>query len=191
MPTSNGYASGEFVAQHLDKRPHGDLEAERIQPNGVDIGIHELYRTSGQADFYADGEYDKPDRMKLTTTRDPGSGRKTAFYDLPRGSYIIVYDVEFTIPEGYVGRVYPRSRLMRSGLHLDSALWDQGHEGAGEGLLHVPTGINRVTLPITQTIGQFSLITADEVEDDDHYDGMHQGERLKAGPTTGVTVTGN
>lgn len=157
-----GVASGKFVAAHL-----GDVDESQVQPNGVDLTISEVFRTSGTATFSGLG-YEKPDRTRMKVGAD-GS------YHLVPGQYPIVYGEQIKIPDGYVGRVYPRSRLMRSGLHLTSALWDQGYEGQGEGLLQVPKSIEKVEISKGMPIAQMVFIEATEAQE---YDGSHQGERL-------------
>jgi deoxycytidine triphosphate deaminase len=164
--TNNAVTTGEFVAQHLN---NGDVPDEQIQPNGVDLTVGEVYRTSGVAEFTESG-YDKPDR----TFVEP---RPNGYYRLHPGQYPIVYGEKVEIPDGYVARVYPRSRLMRSGLHLTSALWDTGYEGIGEGLLRVPRSIEGVRIKQNLPIAQMTFISAAEAED---YDGSHQEERLTA-----------
>lgn len=158
-------ASGDFVAQYLND---GDVPEEQIQPNGVDLTVGEIYRTSGMATFSPAG-YSKPDRTKMMPRND-------GFYWLPHGQYPVVYDEKVEIPDGYVGRVYPRSRLMRSGLHLTSALWDQGYEGIGEGLLRVPPAVQRAKIAANLPIAQMTFISAESADD---YEGTHQEERLK------------
>ena len=169
--TEKAIATGEFVAQHIEPRNgqqtlNGEIPDERIQPNGVDLTVGEIFRTSGSAVFSESG-YDKPNRTKLT----PYDG----YYRLYTGQYPIVYGEKIEIPDGYVGRVYPRSRLMRSGLHLTSALWDQGYEGIGEGLLRVPQAINHIKVADGLPIAQMTFISAEGADD---YDGSHQEERL-------------
>lgn len=170
--TDNAVASGEFVAQHLND---GEVDDDQIQPNGVDLTISEMYRTSGQAHFFEE-DYEKPDRLMIPPTRSIHEDG-VRVYDMPSGQYPIVYAEKVEIPKGYIGRVYPRSRLMRCGLHLTSALWDQGYEGIGEGLLQVPSSIDRVTIPTDMPIAQMSFISANEAP---KYDGSHQKERLLA-----------
>lgn len=162
----DAFATGEFVAEHLNDGQ--GVEDEQIQPNGVDLTISAIYRTSGIATFRSDG-YEKPDRMKMIP-------RKDGMYHLVAGQYSVVYGEKVAIPEGYVGRVYPRSRLMRSGLHLTSALWDQGYVGVGEGLLQVPRAIQRAKFETGIPIAQMSFIKAEAAE---AYDGDHHGERIK------------
>ena len=169
--TDNAVTTGEFVAEHLND---GNVPEEQIQPNGVDLTVNEVYRVSGAAEFTESG-YDKPKRTLIESRPD-------GYYQLYPGQYPIVYDEKVQIPDGYVARVYPRSRLMRSGLHLTSALWDQGYRGIGEGLLRVPLSIERVRLKETLPVAQMAFISAAEAED---YDGSHQEERLTE-RTTGV-----
>lgn len=161
--------SGDFVAQHLN---NGELPEERIQPNGVDLGIDTIHRTSGNVHFFDDG-YEKPRRTPITP-QSAMHEKDTWIYSLGTGPYIITYDVRVEIPDGYVGHVYPRSRLMRCGLQLDTALWDQGYEGKGEGLLTIPRAMDRVTMPTDMKVAQMVFFAADEGVPG--YDGTHQGE---------------
>jgi dUTP pyrophosphatase len=158
-------ATGKFVAEHLND---GDVPEEQVQPNGVDLTVGKIYRTSGVAEFTESG-YSKPDRTLI-------EARPDGYYQLYTGQYPIVYGEKVHIPDGYVARVYPRSRLMRSGLHLTSALWDQGYEGIGEGLLRVPISIDRVQIAEGLPIAQMTFI---EAADADNYEGTHNEERLK------------
>lgn len=165
--TERAVATGEFVAEHIQA---GEVPEEQIQPNGVDLTVGEVYRTSGVAEFTESG-YNKPNRTLIEPRPD-------GYYQLYPGQYPIVYGEGIKIPDGYVGRVYPRSRLMRSGLHLTSALWDQGYRGIGEGLLRVPLSIERVQIAENLPIAQMTFISA---EDADAYEGSHQDERLMEG----------
>lgn len=167
---NNAITSGDFVAQHLND---GEIDEDQIQPNGVDLTIDKLYRTSGEAHFFEDG-YEKPDRTLIEPDQTLFEDR-SAVYQIPTGVYPIVYGEKVEIPEGYIGRVYPRSRLMRCGLHLTSALWDQGYEGIGEGLLQVPNSLDTVTIPIDMPIAQMSFISANDAP---KYEGSHQEERI-------------
>lgn len=163
--TQNTVATGDFIAQHIG---NGELPDHQVQPNGVDLTVGDIYRTSGVVEFTQSG-YDKPERT-LIEPRPDGN------YQLYRGEYIIVYNEQVEIPDGYVGLVLPRSRLMRCGLSLHTALWDQGYKGVGEGLLRVPISIDRVQLNKDVPIAQMTFISA---EDADDYEGSHQEERIK------------
>ena len=47
------------------------------------------------------------------------------------------------LPEDRGGLCFPRSSLLRMGLHVPTAVWDAGYAGRGEGLLQVtnPQGV--------------------------------------------------
>lgn len=165
------YASGDFVAEHLEDKETGEpIPDSRIQPNGVDLTIDTLYRTSGKTKLTSGG-YSKPDRTELSHGYLDNNQ-----YRLPTGPYIIVYGERITIPDGYVGRVYPRSRLMRCGITLESALWDQGYSGVGEGLLKVPRSLHRAKLSADMAVAQMTFIEAAAAQ---AYDGSHQHERVE------------
>lgn len=186
--------SGKYVAEYLTSID-GELPEEAIQPAGVDISIHAIYRITGQAVLGDEGQYEKGERVEVVphTRRafdqqsnfdavqalrklkiHPDDPRK--FYHLdPEAAYIIEYGEEIHIPDDHVGRIYPRSRLMRSGGMLFTALWDPGYEGRGEGQLFVknPSGM---VLEQGMRIGQMVFEKTEAL--DDSYDGTHQGENL-------------
>lgn len=164
--------NGEFVAEHLSATQAESIDFENIQPNGVDLRVGEIKRIVGNQARFGESDYARPKRMGIPV-RDP---ERKSVYRLYSGRYIVVYDEEIEIPEGHVGRVYPRSRVMRSGLHLTSALWDQGYEGRGEGLLQVPRCLDYVDIEPGASLAQMVFEKANGV--DEAYDGSHQGERL-------------
>lgn len=176
---------GEKVADHLTPGSQPEISPENVQPNGVDLRVGDIYKVRGKADFCGD-DYEKPERKSVSCNDPPGN--ETPYFRLHPGHHIIVYDEEIAIPKGYVGHVYPRSRLMRCGLHMTTALWDQGYEGRGEGMLIVPPAIGNVKIPVRMPIAQMVFRTAELVEDD--YDGTHQGERLSNEEEDGLQFEG-
>ena len=80
------------------------------------------------------------------------------------------YGEPVRIPTGHVGFVLPRSTLLRNGCTLDTAVWDAGYEGVGEGRLDVGHGID---IEAGARIGQLVLARADH---EGTYDGTYQGE---------------
>jgi deoxycytidine triphosphate deaminase len=71
-----------------------------------------------------------------------------------------------------VGFLYPRSSLLRNSCTIDTAVWDAGYEGRGEGLLEVR---HEIELERDARIAQLVIAAADHVGT---YDGSYQGERL-------------
>lgn len=93
-------------------------------------------------------------------------------YTMIEGPYVVRYNEKISIPDDHVGFVWPRSRLIRSGNFLTSAVWDSGYEGRGEGGLH----INCMTfIEKGMRLGQFVLARASVMN---QYDGSHQGENI-------------
>jgi len=151
------FRSGRFVADHL-----GDVDPSQVQPNGVDIRLSGIYE---QVEPGRIGRGDKSvgDRAEMEAVR--------GVYHLDRGGYVVAYADRIHIPEGHVGFLYPRSSLLRNSCTLDTAVWDAGYEGRGEGLLEVyhPVRIERGA-----RIGQLVLAAGSHGHT---YDGDYQGER--------------
>jgi dUTP pyrophosphatase len=158
------FRSGPFVADHVDP-----CEDEQVQPNGVDLTLAEAF------------EQLEPGRISRST-KDVGERRSLEVeeigehvpdtYYLPRGGYVVQYGEAVTVPEGHVGFVYPRSTLLRNACMLNTAVWDAGYEGVGEGFLQV---FQDIQIEVGARIGQFVLARADH---DGEYDGDYQGENL-------------
>lgn len=151
------FRSGQDVAEHFT------VDAEQIQPNGVDLTVAAVFDQVGPGRIDRDGKT-VGDRRE----RDPDNG----VYRLDPGGYIVRYGERITIPEDHVGFLYPRSSLLRNSCMLHTAVWDAGYEGRGEGLLEVHHDLE---LEPGARIGQLVLAEADH---DGRYDGSYQGEYL-------------
>ncbi len=158
------FESGEFVADHVE--PIVDAQ---IQPNGVDLTLAAVFE---QVEPGRLGTDDKTigDRLERDPSVEPAVDDR---YDLPPGGYVIRYAETVQIPEGHVGFVLPRSSLMRNSCMLNTAVWDAGYRGRGEGLLQVH---HRVVLEPGTRIAQLVLAKADHTGT---YAGSYQGENLQ------------
>lgn len=186
--------SGDFVAEYLTSI-EGEMPEEAVQPAGVDMSIHAVYRITGQAVLGDEGKYVKGDRVavKAHTRRSfdqqsnfdavqalrklkisPDDPREFYYLD-PEAAYVIEYGEEIHVPENHIGRIYPRSRLMRSGGMLFTAIWDPGYEGRGEGQL-VVTNPSGLVLERGMRIGQMVFEETEGLNRS--YDGTHQGENI-------------
>jgi deoxycytidine triphosphate deaminase len=153
------FRSGRFVADHLQ-----DIEPVQVQPNGVDLTVEAVFEqvTPGRID--RDGK-SIGDRRGLEPTDE--------LFRLDRGGYVIRYGERIAIPEDHVGFLYPRSSLLRNSCMLDTAVWDAGYEGRGEGLLEV---YHPIELEQGARVAQLVLA---EAAHEDQYDGSYQGENLE------------
>ena len=151
------FRSGSFVASCLTP-----IEDEQVQPNGVDLTAEAVL------------EQVEPGRVgtdsKTVGEREPVTPDEGVF-DLAPGGYILQYAETIAVPEGHVGFLYPRSTLLLNSCMLNTAVWDAGYEGRGEGLLqvHHPIRIERGA-----RVAQFVLA---EASHEKVYDGSYQGER--------------
>jgi len=154
------FRSGEFVADYFDA-----IRETQIQPNGVDLTLGTVFEqvTPGRIER---GDKTIGERRELDA--------KNGEYRLDPGGYIVRYGEQIQIPEGHVGFLYPRSSLLRNSCMLDTAVWDAGYEGRGEGLLEVH---HEISLEQDARIAQLVLAQADH---DQTYDGTYQGENINS-----------
>jgi deoxycytidine triphosphate deaminase len=154
------FRSGAFVADCLDP-----VDPEQVQPNGVDLRLEAVLAPEAPGRIGRDGKT-IADRRPLETAGDSPT------YRLEPGGYVVRYAERVAVPEGHVGFLYPRSSLLRNGCMLNTAVWDAGYEGRGEGLLQVH---NTVEVEAGARVAQFVLAAADH---EDTYDGSYQRENL-------------
>ena len=157
--------SGEFVYEHVTQPDGRDVHPNQLQPNGVELTIDSIYAIT-QVPYIGDSSYDKGDRVEI----EP---EVIGMYALDEGYYVIEYNERISIPEGHVGYVFPRSRFMRSGAMLYTALWDTGYTGKGEGGL---SAFTEIEIEDGCRVGQLVLLSTDGKEGT--YSGSHQGENL-------------
>ncbi|MFB6137408.1 MAG: deoxyuridine 5'-triphosphate nucleotidohydrolase [Halobacteriaceae archaeon] len=169
------FESGAYVARHVDPVVEG-----QVQPNGVDLtlGGVTVQRTPGRIarDGKTIGERERvepvaPDGASGRAA-DAGADAGAPVYRLEPGGYVLEYGERIAIPDDHVGFVLPRSSLMRNSCMLNTAVWDAGYEGRGEGLLQVH---HQIEIEAGARVAQLVLATA---EHDGTYDGTYQGERL-------------
>ena len=152
------FKSGRFVADHL-----GDLRPDQIQPNGVDLTLGTVYEQTSPGRIERGGKT-VGERRELDA--------EDGVYYLPPGGYVVQYGDRIAIPEGHVGFLYPRSSLLRNSCMLNTAVWDAGYEGRGEGLLQVH---HPVEIEVGARIAQLALA---EAAHEGTYEGGYQGENI-------------
>lgn len=153
---------GRFVSRFV-----APVHPGQIQPNGVDLRLGELFRITGTGALHP-SHTELAEREPVELPRGDGGAQAP----LAPGAYVARYVEKVRVPEGHVGLILPRSSLLRNGAVLYTALWDQGYEGRGEGLLVL---WHPLLLPQGCRIGQFVLMTAEAAVG---YRGQWQGENL-------------
>jgi len=153
------FESGRYVADAL-----GELRDAQVQPNGVDLTLGAVYEQVEPGRIGRDG---KTVGSRRELDADDG------VYRLDPGGYVVEYADKVVVPEGHVGFLYPRSSLLRNSCMLNTAVWDAGYEGRGEGLLQVH---HEIELEAGARIAQLVLSTAAH---ESTYDGSYQGENVE------------
>jgi len=152
------FESGAYVAEHVEP-----LRASQVQPNGVDLTLDAVFEQVTPGRISREGK-EIGERRELS----PVEGAFT----LNPGGYVARYGEVVTIPEEHVGFILPRSSLMRNSCMLNTAVWDAGYSGRGEGLLQVH---HEIELEAGARIAQLVLA---EAEHAGVYVGSYQGENV-------------
>jgi dUTP pyrophosphatase len=158
------FESGSFVAEHVS-----ETDDEQIQPNGVDLTLEAVYEQREPGRIGRDGK-EIGERRELEGEQVADDAQEA--YYLTAGGYVVQYAETVHIPENHVGYIYPRSSLLRNSCMLNTAVWDAGYEGKGEGLLEVH---HDVELERGARIAQLVLAKADH---EGTYAGSYQGENV-------------
>jgi len=166
------YRSGAFVADQVT--PTTD---EQVQPNGVDLTLESVFEQREPGRIGRDGKdvgsrLRRPADLALGGDAVEGGADRAGTHYLPPGGYVVRYAEAVSVPDDHVGFIHPRSSLMRNSCMLNTAVWDAGYEGKGEGLLEVH---HDVEIETGARIAQFVLAEAEAVG---AYDGSYQGEHL-------------
>ncbi len=169
------FRSGAFVADQL-----GEIDQEQVQPNGVDLRLDWVLEQREPGSITTEGTTighrqtvypEERDDQGDGSDEDDWSGDRETYY-LTTGGYILQYAETVSIPEGHIGFVLPRSSLMRNSCMLNTAVWDAGYTGRGEGLLQVHHDIE------LERGARVAQLVMAEANHDDLYDGAYQGERV-------------
>ena len=152
------FRSGAFVAEQCSSVSNG-----QIQPNGLDLTLDAVFEQVQPGRITRDGT-EIGERRALAAEDDR--------FSLSPGGYVLRYAETVGIPLEHVGFVYPRSSLMRNSCMLNTAVWDAGYRGRGEGLLQVH---HEIELERGARVAQLVLARADH---EGSYDGSYQGENL-------------
>lgn len=191
--------AGEFTSQYVKSSEGNNVEPDRVEPHGVELTVDKIFKVTGNP-VIKDGDYYKGQReeaplndgdahvvkgsqgtpiMESVDSISPSEydddelvSMEEPHYVLHRGSYVVRYNEIIEVPDDHVGFVIPRSRLIRCGQNLSTAVWDSGYRGRGEGGLHIN---DTCFLEKGMGIAQFVLMRATVYE---QYGGTHQGENL-------------
>ena len=167
------FRSGTFVAEHVEPVAEG-----AVQPNGVDLTVDAAFEQREVGRIRRSGKTIGHRRAVAPVGGGESAGDDESVEEgadvlrLDPGGYVARYGERIRIPEGHVGFVLPRSSLLRNSCMLNTAVWDAGYEGRGEGLLQVH---HPIEVDVGARIAQLVLARSDH---EDTYDGSYQRENL-------------
>jgi dUTP pyrophosphatase len=129
--------TGEEIARRRIVASDSELVDEQVQPNGVDLTLDALWVLRGAGRLGRD-----PDD-RVPPERAPIAPKADGWFEVPRGDYVLRFAEVVAVPRDCGGLLFPRSSLLRMGVHVPTAVWDAGYRGRGESLLQVanPDGL--------------------------------------------------
>lgn len=112
---------------------------QQLQPCVVDLSLRRVLEWTSPAST----DFDNSHRQAANTS-ELRFGKETASTQLRRGAYLVEFNETVSVPLDYMGQVFVRSSLWRSGATLTAGVVDAGYEGALGALLDVknPAGIS-------------------------------------------------
>ncbi len=132
----------EELYTYLEATPplvEGLLDREvQVQPHGIDLSVGEVYRLQGS------GTIGFASATTRLPTGEPIPFDTTGWVHLPPGMYRVRLAERVHLPVHLFAMAWPRSSLLRMGVHVGTALWDAGYSGRGEVsmVVHNPQGIH-------------------------------------------------
>jgi dUTP pyrophosphatase len=156
--------------------PDAPLPDAAVQPNGVDLSLDAIWRIRGG------GTLGVRDAERRLPEREPVPFDPDGWVALPPGAYGIRFAETVALPRDCGGLAFPRSSLLRMGVHVPTAVWDAGYTGRAESLLIVLAG-DGLRLQRGARIAQLVLFRLSAVTAG--YRGRYQGENLPGEETAG------
>jgi len=104
---------------------------EQVQPNGVDLSVKEV------AVFSSPGTLSPQNETRVLSSVSPLVFDGLCGIDLLPGCYLITYNEVVNLPKDIMALAMPRSRILRCGVSVHTAVWDAGYSGRSQSLLVV------------------------------------------------------
>ena len=107
-----------------------DLE-EQLQPNGIDLTLMEV------RELTSSGSIGKDSQQRILSDGKIVAFDKHGWVRLSQGSYLITFNEICNLPLNLMALGKPRSSLLRSGVTINTAVWDAGYKGRSQSLLTI------------------------------------------------------
>lgn len=141
--------------------PH--LETQ-IQPNGFDITVDKIFRFSGAGKLDFSNSEREISGCEEIEPEKKDEDDEYGWWALEKGAYKVRTNERFRIPKDIIALAFPRSSLLRMGVHVEHGVWDAGFQGKAEFLLvvHNEKGIE---IKENSRISQLIFIPIEKVEE--------------------------
>ncbi len=139
----------------------------QVSPNGVELTLHKIFTFKGP------GIVDFSNKERIIPKYEELPLQKGQ-YNLELGTYLVTYNEIVHIPRDIIAIGRPRSSLLRSGVTIESAVWDAGYKGRSRGLLTVYNPHGFILKPNARLL---HLVFFKILQETQSYSGTYQGER--------------
>ncbi|HCG90612.1 MAG TPA: deoxyuridine 5'-triphosphate nucleotidohydrolase [Dehalococcoidia bacterium] len=170
----SGVLAKESILEYMQLHPplieeFLDLNTQ-IQPNGFDLTLKSIQSLSGTAQLGKTNESRiLPETAELILDNDD-------YYNILPGSYIVTINEVVNLPNHIMCLARPRSSLLRSGISVETAVWDAGYTGRSQCLL-INTTNTPYRLQKNSRIIQMVFFFLDQSVQEG-YSGVYQNENL-------------
>jgi dUTP pyrophosphatase len=143
--------------------------SEQLQPCGIDLTVQDIFS------FTSPGRISRSNQDRLISELGALQFDHNGYIHLSAGAYLVTYNEAVNLPLNLMALVFPRSSLLRSGVSINTAVWDPGYSGRGQSMLTVfnPDGF---ILEKDARLAQMVFFILDEASQG--YNGSYQGENL-------------
>jgi dUTP pyrophosphatase len=145
-----------------------DLDAQ-LQPNGIDITVRDI------ASLQTPGRIAVSNAQRSVSVLSLLVYDADGFVDLPPGPYVITHNEVVHLPTNVMALARPRSSLLRSGVTVETAVWDAGYSGRSQSLLVVH---NAAGFRLQKDARVAQLVFFRLAGETEGYRGAYQGENL-------------
>ena len=104
---------------------------EQLQPNGIDLTLMEV------RELTSSGYIGKDSQQRLLSDNKIIPFDEQGWVRLYQGSYLITFNEICNLPLDLMALGKPRSSLLRSGVTINTAVWDAGYKGRSQSLLTI------------------------------------------------------
>ena len=142
---------------------------EQVQPNGIDLTLRQVAMLQSPGRIAVRGD------QRLVSDLAPLVFDGLGFIDLMPWAYVVTYNEIIHLPKDVVALAKPRSSLIRSGVNINTAVWDAGYSGRSQSLMVVynPQGVR-----LQQNARIVQLVFLQLTQETEGYRGVYQRENL-------------